>query len=314
MPLLKRKRVLAASIESTSGTIETLDAADAAINAFDVMPQASIEFIPRPSQGSFSSLPGTLGAYGGSLSFKTEITGDGAGGVPDWASTFLPACGWVDSTGTFSPATEAPGSNVKTVTLGIYEDGMLKRLRGAVGSFKLMFTSGKIGIIEWNFMGVWQAPTDATILAPTYPTDLPMRFANTTFTLGGSSPGCVETLEIDAGNSMALRPCPGNSDGSGYSAGIVLDRRVVGSMNPESQLVASNDHFGKWLSGTEEALSMVFDDGTDEITIAAPKVQRTNIQEGDRGGLQVDQIEFQCNKSAAAGNDELTIAFGASPP
>ena len=81
-------------------------------------------------------------------------------------------------------------------------------------------------------------------------------------------------------------------------------------MNPESRLVATYDVFGKWLAGTEEALSIVLDDGTDVITFSAPKLQRTNVQEGDRSGLQIDDVSFACNPSS--GDDEFTIAFSAS--
>jgi len=309
MSLLKRVRVLAAKIETTSGTAESLAAADCDFNAFDIDIQANIDFNQRPSQGSFSHLPGTLGPRGGTLSFKTELHGDGAAGTPEWASTLLPACGFVESTGTFSPTTEAPGSNVKTVTVGVYENGLLKTLRGAAGNCKLIFPSGQPVMLEWTFRGVWQAPTDTAIIAPTYPTILPLRFANATLTLGGSSFGCLSNLEIDMGNNVILRECATPSDSSGYEAALITDRRVVGSMDPETVLVATNDHYGKWLSGSEEALNVVLTDGTDTITVNAPKTQRTNIQEGDRNGIQTDQIEFQCNKSAAAGDDELTIDF-----
>ena len=81
MPLLRRKSVLAAKIETTSGTAESLAAADAAFNVFDLTMTANIPMTPRPSQGSFSSLPAVPELYGGTCSFRTEIYGDGAGGA-----------------------------------------------------------------------------------------------------------------------------------------------------------------------------------------------------------------------------------------
>lgn len=306
MALLKRVRVLAAKVEATSGTAETLLAAQAAINAYDVEIQGEIEFIERPRQGSFGRLPGVLGPRGGKCTFKTDLYGDGAAGVPLWASTFLPACGFVDSGGVFSPTSEPPGSNVKTATIGVYENGLLKKLRGAAGTFKLMFPTGKPAFIEWEFTGVWVAPTDAAILAPTYPTIIPLRTSNATFTIASWAP-CFESLEIDAGNNVILRECATSSDGSGYAAGLVTDRKPVGKVNPEAALVATKDNYGLWIAGTEEALSIALTDGTDTITVAAPKAQRVNVQEGDRNMIQTDEIDFQCN--ASAGDDELTITF-----
>lgn len=308
MGLLKRVRVMAAKIESTSGTAETLSASDGAFNAFDVDIQANIEFNERPQQGAMSMLPGVTGPRGGTLSFKTELFGDGAAGTPGWASTLLPACGWVVSTGTFSPTSESPGSNVKTLTMAVYENGKRKIMRGAAGTFKIVCNSGQPVMIEWTFTGVWQPPTDVAIIAPTYPTIMPLRFANATFTIGGSTPPCMESVEFDAGNQVILRPCPTASDGSGYDAALITSRAVKGTMNPESVLVATDDVFGDWIAHTEQALSLALTDGTDTITIAAPQIQYTNIQEGEREMLQVDQIEFNCNASAA-GDDELTIDF-----
>ena len=84
-------------------------------------------------------------------------------------------------------------------------------------------------------------------------------------------------------------------------------------MDAQSRLVATEDVYGEWLTGTEQALSLVVADDNDTITIAAPKLQRNNIQEGDREGVQIDNITFQLNKSAAAGDDEFTIDFDATP-
>jgi hypothetical protein len=142
MPLLKKKRVLAAKIESTPGTAESLSASDAVFNVYDATIQPSIEFDNRDAQGGFSPLYGTLGAYGGTCTFTTEIVGDDDP-FPDWVTTFLPACGLVESTGVFLPVDEAPGTNVKTLTIGLYEDGLFKSIRGAAGTWCSVLSPGK---------------------------------------------------------------------------------------------------------------------------------------------------------------------------
>ena len=63
MPLLKRRRVLAAKVEATSGTAETLTSAEGAFNAYDVMIQPEIDKEPREIQGSFGSLAAVPGGY-----------------------------------------------------------------------------------------------------------------------------------------------------------------------------------------------------------------------------------------------------------
>jgi hypothetical protein len=121
MAILKRRRVLAAKIEVTSGTAETLTSAEGVFNAYDVMIQLDIDMESREGQGSFGTLAAVPGGYKGKATFKTDCGWDGSVTEPTWADTFLPACGWVKAGGnTFTPRSEGPGANVKTLTIGCY--------------------------------------------------------------------------------------------------------------------------------------------------------------------------------------------------
>ena len=193
--------------------------------------------------------------------------------------------------------------------MAVYENGLKKQLRGASGTFKILMETGKPVMIEFTFTGIWTAPTDVAILAPTYVTQKPLRFANSTLSIGGSWSPCVQSVEIDAGNVVVARECQSASDGSGYINAIITDRQPVGKFNPESELVAGQDTHGDWIAHAENSLSISLTDGTDVVTISAPKIQYTNIQEGDRNGIQIDAIDFQCNKDTADGDDEIEIDF-----
>lgn len=308
MPIVRKRSLLAAKIETTSGTAETLANADAAFNVFNVNMVPNITFTERQGNGSFSQLPAIAETYGATVTFSTEVYGTGSGTVPGWASTFLPACGWKATASTFAPVTDDAGTDVKTLTIGFFVDNLRMQMRGCAGSFKFVLETGKLARIDWTFQGVWQAVADAAILTPTYPTQKPFRVANSTFTLGTYSP-CFSSLEIDAGNEVFLRPCATNADSSGLAGAIITSRKVNGTIDPESVLVATKAVYGNWLSATEEAFSIALADVSDKITIAMPKFQATNVQPADRDGMLVDTISFQANRSAAAGNDELTIAF-----
>ena len=110
MSLLKRVRVLAAKHETTIGTAISVSASDATFNAWDIDIQGDVEFNERPAQGSFSRLAGTIGKQGGTLSFKTGLSGNGLAASPGWIDTLLPACGMIEATDTFSPNSAAPRS------------------------------------------------------------------------------------------------------------------------------------------------------------------------------------------------------------
>ena len=309
MTLLKRKRVLAAELEATPGTAATLTAADAGFNVYDVTAQTETELEAREGQGAFGMDSSVVGGYKGRVQFKLDASYDGTT-VPTWATTFLPACGWVNNSGVFTPRTEAPGTNVKTITLGVYIDGVRKLLRGCVGTFRLACPSGKNGVFEFDFMGIWDGVTDQTILAPTYPTTKGLRFASST-TTWNSVALQVENMTLDSGNTMILRE--DSSNVSGFLAGLVTNRVVKITGNPEAKTVATQDRYGKLLDMSEHALTFDLDGPTNsKITIAAPKAQIISISEADRENMVVDEIEWGCNRNGSNVDQETSITFTAS--
>jgi len=305
MTLLARKRVLAAKIETTVGTAISLAGSDAAFNVFDATIQPTIEFVSRMGQAAFGSITGSVGQASGTLTFRTELFGDGAGGVPGWASTLLPACGFTNSAGTFSPKSEAPGSNVKTLTMGLYIDGTFKSIRGAVGNCVVTIVPGKPVDLNWTFTGAWVTPTDVAILAPTYPTLLPMRATSATVTIAAVTP-CFSSMTIDFGNVITPRTC--SASVNGLHSFIITNRLPVGAIDPESKLVATYAPYSDWITPVERVLTATLVDSTDEITFTGSKFQLTNVQEAEREGLQTDTLTYQLNRGNS-GNDELTILF-----
>lgn len=308
MPLLTRVRVLAAKIETTPGTAESLADADAAMNVFDPLPQPNIPFAERVGQGGFSPLPGTLGAYGGSITFSTEVVGRGVSGgaAPKWAATLLPACGFQNNgDGTFTPVSEAPGSNAKCVTLGCFENGLYKQIRGAMGNAVFNFVSGEVVRVTFTFTGIWDDPSDDTILnAPALTLPDPLRFVSASLTRGSWSPK-IASMTLDLGRQVKLREDA--SDPSGYKTAIITAGRVTGSIDPEAELVANHDTYGLWTDRDEAAVSLVIGSGFNQVDFDLPAVQFVNVQEGDRELLQIDQVDWVANRGTAAGDDDLVI-------
>ena len=80
------------------------------------------------------------------------------------------------------------------------------------------------------------------------------------------------------------------------------------AFDPEKELVATLDFYGKMLSAVEAAYTYKFDGGAGNIcTIAGPKSQILKVSEGSRGGLAIFNVDAKLNGSA--GNDALAIAF-----
>ena len=308
MPLLRRRAVFAAKAEAVVGTAEAITVAEGAFNARDFSIQPTVAVTRREGQGGFNYLAGIPEGMMGTCSIVHDLSYDGTT-IPTWASVLLPACGWVDTAGTFSPVSSGPGANgVKTLTIAHYKDGKRSLLSGAMGTFKISCPTGKVAFITFTFTGKYSSnETDTAIIAPTYPTTLPMRFSPGVLTWN-SVDLCTSNVEVDAGNSVIMRECVDVADRSGYKSAIVTNRAPVITADPESELVATQDRDAKWLTSTPEAFSMRVGVALASIVIAAPKAQLENKQQGNRSDMMTDDVTWLATAGSAA-DTELTIAF-----
>lgn len=309
MTLLRRRSVFAAKAEATAGTAETLSAADGKYNATNVLIQPNIAMEDREGQGGFNYLPGVPGQRGGTATFSTEISYDGET-IPDWAAVLLPACGFVDSSDVFKPKSRGPGdAGVKTLTIGAYVDGTLRTLAGCMGTFVMVFPTGRQARIDWTFQGKWVDPVDSAMITPVYPTTMPMRMAAGAIQWNSASL-CTESVSIDAGGNVVLRECAG--DATGIASAIVTDRKPMITANPEAVLIATQDRNLQWL--TPEVQELTIKTGADEenhLLITVPKAQLQNQQQGDRNNVVIDDLSWLATKGTSP-DEEIQIAFVAA--
>lgn len=313
MPLLRRKSVFAAKAESSVGTAESLSGTEGVFNARDFMIQPTIGMTRREGQGGFNYLPSMPEGMTGTCTIVHDLSYDGTN-IPTWASVLLPACGWVDTAGVFSPVTQGPGGagGVKTLTIGHYIDGKRKLLSGAAGTFVITCPTGKTAYITFTFTGKYATnETDTAIIAPTYPTTLPLRFANGTVTYD-SIAMCVANMTVDAGNTVIMRECVESANRTGYASGMITDRAPIISADPESVLVATHDKDAAWLTSDTAALTITMNGtGNSTLVISAPAAQLENKQQAERNGLATDDLTWLCSKGSSA-DTELTITFNAA--
>jgi hypothetical protein len=313
MVMLRRRSVFAAKIEATVGTAEALSGSEGVYNAeeFDIQPSVTIQ--RREGQGGFNYLQGIPEGMQGTAKIRHGLTYDGTN-LPTWASVLLPACGWVDTAGVFSPVTQGPGGagGVKTLTIGHYKDGKRSLLSGAMGTFKFVFPTGKQAYVEFTFTGKYSSnETDTALITPTYPTVLPLRFAAGALTWN-SVALCTASLEVDAGNTVIMRECVNATDRSGYVSAVVTNRAPVITADPESVLVATQDREALWLTSTPEALSITIKGtGNSTVVIAAPEAQLENKQQGNRNDINTDDLTWLATAGSAV-DTELTITFNAA--
>lgn len=306
-PLIRRRSVLAFEVEATTGTAETLVAADAVLNCYNAAIDPTIGFGQRDGQAALSQIAGVPGGRAGRCTFETDFIG-GASAPMLWTDVLL-GCGMKVATGAIyrpeSRPPEAASSGAKTLTIGLYEDGRLKMLRGAMGTFKILGPSGEHCRMLFDFQGVWVPPVDAAMLAPTYLTTSPLRFAGSALSTGGNTSLRVGSHEFDMGNEVVMRE--DGSDASGFHSAVIVGRRPTWRIDPEGQLVAGYDAYGKFIASTEEAITWSLGTAGNRVQVSFPKAQIAEISNGDRTGKRIDSILYQLNRSAAAGDDECAF-------
>lgn len=298
MPLLRKKCVIACSAEASSGTAETLDASDGAFNAYNSDASPGVTMGLREGQSAMSPLLAIPGQRIGTISFETDIAT-----APAWEH-LLGSCGMYEGAADiWTPSSTS--SQWTTQTIAKYMDGKVYQIFGAMGTVNFQFRAGQVARALFTFTGVlnssaWGA--DATILAPTYPLTAASaaRWAGATLTVGGSA---VKVSSLDIGINNQITMLEDATSAAGVYRAWIASRAVGGTIDAEETLAATRDDFGNWLTPTELALVNTYG----SMTFSVPKLQYINLPTGDRNGVSVVNATWQANRSAAAGDDELSI-------
>lgn len=307
-----RKKFVAAKIETTKGTAESLVAANYKILAFDPVLDQDINFADRRPAGiAMGRLESIPEEYKGTAKLRVELKGSGSSSLPVFASTLLLACGFKSTAITGGVRLDLVSSvaDQKCATIGLVEDGMLKVLSGAMGDFEIVGEAGKVAYIDFNMRGIWNLPVDASQpTGITQESTLPLRTADMSLTLGGAAFGKLSRWSFRAGNDVQLRW--DMEQVSAIAHAYVADRSPMFAMDPEAVSVADDDLFGDSLAGVTSALAMQLPKDAsavagNQILIDAPKVQRTNPKTSNRNGLQSHDIEA----IVVGGDEAYTISF-----
>lgn len=189
----------------------------------------------------------------------------------------------------YTPDSSNPGS----VTAALYQDGLKKTLVGARGTWTLSATVDSILMCEFDFQGVYGGVTDTALLSGvTYETTTPPAFIGLSFNVGGYTSPVFTNFKMSCGNALTSRDSVTASKGA--LSVYITDREPVGSVDPEAVSVATQDWYGKLVSGATGRLYTSIGSAAGEvITIASPRIRFTNVQDGDRNGLVLSNLDFE---------------------
>jgi len=302
-PRATRKTVIKVKIETNKGTKVEADQA-LIVDDLEILPV--IPYEPRNGTGLYlgNERAGTLGARAGKCTFKTELRGNGSSGLDAGVAILLQACGLVKSSEAY--AMHSVIANQKTISIDVWDDGKKKGLAGASGEWGLDFENGGRVMLSFEFSGIWQPPIDDALPTWTPGTGGVMRAQSGTFTIDANA------IKIAKGSfKMGCKVAPEYSVAAvgGIACYIITDFDPSLTVDPEADLVAGYDFYGKHLAGTTAAIVLVVNDGTVKATFTIPAAQIKDIKSGDRDGIEIEDVTYQLNHSS--GNDAMGIVAAA---
>ena len=196
--------------------------------------------------------------------------------------------------------------SVPSVTMGLYEDGVRKLLKGCRGTVKFNFKIGEPVSADFSFMGVEAGVSDVSLLSGlSFNQTVPPVLLNATMLCDDISLNVGE-VEIDIANTLAAKDKI--SDSKGILSYMITGRDSQGSFNPEMVSVATHDFFGKWFNNTTIAMDLEYGETEgNKFRFYMPSIEYNKIDDGDRDGIQLAQVGFDITGSIDPGDDEIAI-------
>ena len=310
MPLLTRKKLLLAKIETVYGTDSTpTGSAAILVRNLEVVPlQSDIvqrELI-RPYLGNYEQLLANTRVQ---VTFEVELAGSGTAGTPPAYGPILRSCALSETLGastvTYQPESELSG--FESTTLYFFIDGIRHVITGARGTFTLNGTVGAIPTIQFTMTGIFNAPTDTALAVPTYAsqaTPLIFKNGNTTSFSAFSYSGALQSIDFNIANEIIYRELIG-----GTKEVIITDRKPGGTLQIEAVLLAAKNYFTVSTGSTTG--SITFQHGTaagNRVTLTMAQSDLADVSYADMNGIQMLNLPYVATPTAA-GNDELTLVF-----
>ncbi len=295
----------------TSGATATPSAvADAGIEWKPFSDEISQISIGAISSGPYTKGELITGGTSGAKGIVYEETADGAsilkyhivsGSFSSGETVTGGTSGATCTTSSVATQTENP-----SLTMGVYNDGFLERMKGARGKVKFNLKAGEPAIMDFDFQGVYVDADDAPMLSGvTHESSIPPAFLNAQLTVNDYE-AIVSAIEIDCNNSISSRESV--NDANGILSYRITGRDLTGSIDPEMVLKSQQDFYAQWKNNTEIVIDFsVGSVSGNKFRFYVPKAQYNNLNKGDREDIRTAELTFSLNGSMLLGDDELTI-------
>lgn len=318
MPRYTRNALILAKVETTAGTDAVpTGAADAVlVSDLSITPLDATNIDRALVRGYFGASEQLVGTASVKCSFSVELAGSGtAATAPQWGDLLLGCACAEASLSTPSRVEYTPVStSLKTLTIYYYDDGVLHKLLGAMGSVKLSAKVGERPMLQFDFVGL-DGGISAATASPTltaWKTPVTMTKANVTdialgctYATGALTGGTIYPstgLDIDFGNATRFTPLLSSETVD------ITDRSLSGSLEFDLTAAQEVSFMATVKANTTQSLGMVIGTTTgNKIIIHAPAVQLYNPKKVDKDGRRLIGYDMRM-VPGDSGNDEIRIA------
>lgn len=205
---------------------------------------------------------------------------------------------------TYKPTTNA---FLPSITLYCFYEGLLHKITGALGTFSVTADAGAIGMVQFNFTGNYNTPTDTTFpSSPIFDNVIPNQVELASLVYGSNTSLIVQQFKFDMANRVVPRLSVNHANG--YSGVRITGRDPKGGINPEAEAVSLEPFWTDAETSNLKSFEMTI--GTtagNQVFFNAPKVQVNSLGYGDRDGLRTYDLGLAFRRNL--GNDEIEIAF-----
>lgn len=277
---------------------------------FEVSHNPTIEMHERnPMRTSLTQLAQISGERKSTITAQLELAGGtsaanfaagtpAAGALPAY-TVLLRGCGLgVTVVGGTSVAFNPISRSVPALTIGTYEDGVLKKSLGCRGTFDAPIEKGVPGLLNINMSGV-PLEVSSSLITDTdspagiiYPGIVPPEALGVTV---GAYAYVIQAINFDLGNEVVYRNSMAAA--AGNLSSFITGRSPIGSFNPEMLKKVDHDFYGNWIAGTLVELNVELGSTAgNTIKIGSPDgettAQYTGLVEGERDGLKILDAAF----------------------
>lgn len=315
-----RKVVVQAEIESTYGTAPTFTAAEDPLLLYAELNPLQVQgdiFNPVPVKPSLSPTKGVVGAARYALTLQTVLQGtEDLTTDKRWRfGKVLRACGLQETNTTTVNFVYTPrSSGFESLAAEVYYENeaggnSLKHVvEGMYGTFQMSASQPGAEVqVTANMQGLYNAPTVAAVISPTFATAKPVAWQNAsgTFNNGSARTPVIKSWSLTGGVSVTERRDGNAADGLiGYQ---------IESRTPEFQWVIELDTdigvlMTDWKNSTTHNIAMNFIAGGAEsnVAFAAPAAWINQAPQAvDVNGVRC----YQINYSLTGTDNEYTLTF-----